>query len=194
MMKKFNDFKIFENILSCCTYRSESLQWQPPTHQTACWHICQLTLNLNLSVSFLHDLSSAILHRSLFQRKSSWDLMYLWFMKYYTCDNSNPPFTKKPLGSYKLLNLRVLKFSPEWSVPLFISPWTKWMPFCRWYFQMHFHEWKFCILIKISPKFVPKHPIDNNPALVQIMAWRWIGDKPLSVPMLSWFNDAYMRH
>ena len=25
---------------------------------------------------------------------------------------------------------------------------------------------KFCILIKISPKLVPKGPIDNNPALV----------------------------
>ena len=31
----------------------------------------------------------------------------------------------------------------------------------------------FCILIKISLKFFP---IDDNPALVQIMAWRRIGD------------------
>ena len=30
---------------------------------------------------------------------------------------------------------------------------------------------KFCIFITISLKFVPKGPIDNNPALVQIMAW-----------------------
>ena len=28
------------------------------------------------------------------------------------------------------------------------------------------------ISIKISLKFVPKGPINNNPALVQIMAWR----------------------
>ena len=40
------------------------------------------------------------------------------------------------------------------------------------------------ISIKISLKFVPKGPINNNPALVQIMAWRWSGDKPLSEPML----------
>ena len=33
-------------------------------------------------------------------------------------------------------------------------------------FLMHFREWKFSILIKISPKFVAKGPIDNNPALV----------------------------
>ena len=53
---------------------------------------------------------------------------------------------------------------------------------------------KFDILIKISLKFVPKGLIDNNPALVEIMAWRQIGDKPLSEPMLTWSTDAYMRH
>ena len=40
------------------------------------------------------------------------------------------------------------------------------------------------ISIKISLKFVPKGPINNNPALVQIMAWRQSGDKPLSEPMV----------
>ena len=38
--------------------------------------------------------------------------------------------------------------------------------------------------IKISLKFIPKSPINNIPALVQIMAWRRPGDKPLSVPMM----------
>ena len=40
------------------------------------------------------------------------------------------------------------------------------------------------ILIKISLKFVPKSPIDNVPALFQIMAWRRPGDKPLSEAMM----------
>ena len=40
------------------------------------------------------------------------------------------------------------------------------------------------ISIKISLKFVPKCPINNIPALVQIMAWRRPGDKPLSEPMM----------
>ena len=40
------------------------------------------------------------------------------------------------------------------------------------------------ISIKISLKFVPGGPINNNPALVQIMAWRRSGDKPLSEPMM----------
>ena len=61
-------------------------------------------------------------------------------------------------------------------------------------FRCIFVNEKFCNLIKISLKFVPKGPIDNNPALVQIMAWRWLGDKPLSDPMLTRFTDAYMRH
>ena len=40
------------------------------------------------------------------------------------------------------------------------------------------------ISTKISPKFDPKGPINNIPALVQIMAWRRPGDKPLSEPMV----------
>ena len=40
------------------------------------------------------------------------------------------------------------------------------------------------ISIKISLKFVPKGPINNNPALVRIMAWRRPGDKPLSETMM----------
>ena len=37
----------------------------------------------------------------------------------------------------------------------------------------------------ISLKFVPKVPkVDNIPTLVQIMAWRCSGDKPLSEPMM----------
>ena len=38
--------------------------------------------------------------------------------------------------------------------------------------------------IKISLKFVLKGQINNNPALVQIMARRRPGDKPLSEPMM----------
>ena len=41
------------------------------------------------------------------------------------------------------------------------------------------------ILIKISQKSVPEGPISNSPALVQLMAWRRSGDKPLSEPMIA---------
>ena len=40
------------------------------------------------------------------------------------------------------------------------------------------------ISMTISLKFFPKGPINNIPALVQIMAWRRLGDKPLSEPMM----------
>ena len=52
---------------------------------------------------------------------------------------------------------------------------------------------KLCTLNEMSMKFVPKGPIDNNPVLVYIMAWR-IDDRPLSEPMLTQFTDAYMWH
>ena len=41
------------------------------------------------------------------------------------------------------------------------------------------------ISIKISLKFVPDCQINNIPALVQIMAWRRPGDKPLSEPRME---------
>ena len=40
------------------------------------------------------------------------------------------------------------------------------------------------IPIRISLKFVPQGPNNNIPALIQIMAWRRPGDKPLSGPMM----------
>ena len=40
------------------------------------------------------------------------------------------------------------------------------------------------ISLAISLKFVPRGPIIYIPALVQIMAWRRPGDKPLSEPMM----------
>ena len=57
------------------------------------------------------------------------------------------------------------------------------------------------ISIKIPLKFVPKGPINNIPALFQIMAWLRPGDKPLSETMMvtllthicvtrpQWFNN-----
>ena len=50
------------------------------------------------------------------------------------------------------------------------------------------------IPIQISLKFVLRSPVDNKPALVQVMAWHQTGDKPLLEPMLTQLTDAYMRH
>ena len=61
-------------------------------------------------------------------------------------------------------------------------------------FKCFFLKENVWISIKISRKFVPKGPINNIPALVQMMAWRRPGDKPLPEPMVLQFTDAYMRH
>ena len=50
------------------------------------------------------------------------------------------------------------------------------------------------ILIGISLKFVPRSPVGNKPALVQVMAWCQTGDKPLPEPMFIQFTDTYMQH
>ena len=55
-------------------------------------------------------------------------------------------------------------------------------------FKCLFFNENVIILIKISLKFVPKGPINNIPALVQIMASRHPGDKPLSEPMMISFR------
>ena len=50
------------------------------------------------------------------------------------------------------------------------------------------------ISIRIPLNFVPKIPIDNKPALIQIMACRLLGAKPLSESILAYYTDAYMLH
>ena len=73
-------------------------------------------------------------------------------------------------------------------------------------FKCFFLNEKVWISIKSSLKLVPTGPINNIPAFVQIMAWRWSGDKPLSEPMLiillthicvtrpQWVNVIYERN
>ena len=46
------------------------------------------------------------------------------------------------------------------------------------------HE-NYRIAIQISLKLVPKGPIDSKSALVQVMAWRLTGDKPLPQLMVT---------
>ena len=67
----------------------------------------------------------------------------------------------------------------------YIEAWTKWLPFCRQHFKYIFFPGKFYISFKISIKFVPKGPIDQKLALVQIMAWHLAGNKPLLELMVA---------
>ena len=49
-------------------------------------------------------------------------------------------------------------------------------------------------LIQISLRFVPRCSFHDKSSLVSKMAWRRLGDKPLSKPTMNKFIDAYMRH
>ena len=53
-------------------------------------------------------------------------------------------------------------------------------------FKYIFLNENFWIVYNISLKHVPWGPVDNMAALVQIMAWRQIDNKPLSGAMLYW--------
>ena len=83
----------------------------------------------------------------------------------------------------QILSVRCLQFLQGLNVsrPMIFSDVFSWIKSCF-------------ILFKMSQKFVPMSPIDNNPALDKIMVWHQIGDKPLSEPMLTWFTDVYMQH
>ena len=61
---------------------------------------------------------------------------------------------------------------------------AKCTPFCRRHFKCIFLNENVWTSIKILVKFIPKCRIDNIPALVQIMAWRRQGDKPLFESMM----------
>ena len=60
-------------------------------------------------------------------------------------------------------------------------------------FKRMFLNKNYRIPIQISRTFIPRVPIDNKPSLVQVMAWRRTGDKPLPEPLLTQFPDTYMR-
>ena len=51
-------------------------------------------------------------------------------------------------------------------------------------FKYIFLDETVCISIEISRNFVPNGPIDNVPALVQVLTWCWTGERPLSEPMM----------
>ena len=78
-------------------------------------------------------------------------------------------------NAYKLFNLRALST---------LGPIQNGRHFADDTFKCIFLNENVRISIEISLKFVPKGPINNIPALVQIMAWRRPGDKPLSESMM----------
>ena len=51
-----------------------------------------------------------------------------------------------------------------------------------------------CIFLYENDRIpIQKSPVDNELELVQVMVWRWTGDKPLPEPMMTQLSDAYIR-
>ena len=107
----------------------------------------------------------------------------------YKCFYMHPPdivnfITNGQMKRGKMMNLYA-DTGPFCPVPLnSLRPRLNRRPFADDIFKCIFlneNEW---ISPRISLKFVPKVRINNIPSLVQIMAWRRSGGKPLSEPMM----------
>ena len=86
-------------------------------------------------------------------------------------------FISQSLG---LLMLRMkMQAQLIWDLGEDVETVSKWLPFFRRHFQMQFREWKCMNFAWNFTEVVSKSPSNNIPAMVQIMAWRRSGDKPL---------------
>ena len=78
----------------------------------------------------------------------------------------------------------LIKCKKKFSIVWHIEDKTKWPPSLRWHFKRFSLNENVRISIEISLKFVLKVQINNITELVQIMAWRRAGNKPLSELMM----------
>ena len=109
---------------------------------------------------------------------------------------SNLSTITRLVEAIKSLRFALLKPIKCWCDAMYYTPYTGPIPlntlrprqngrhFADDIFKCIFLNETVWIPFKISLKFVPKGPINNIPALVQIMAWHHPGDKPLSEPMM----------
>ena len=89
----------------------------------------------------------------------------------------NPAVMLFALSPMQILNAVILKLNT-------LRPIQNCCNFADGIFKYIFLNINVWISLKFSLKFVPKVRINNILAMVQIMAWRWPGDKPLSEPMM----------
>ena len=69
---------------------------------------------------------------------------------------------------------------------------AQWLTFCRWHVQICFLVWLVVLFwFKFHWSLFPR--VQNKPALVQIKAWCWTGDKS-SQPIMALCADSYMCH
>ena len=130
-------------------------------------------------------------------------MIFYYLISLVTCYHSQRKFTEK-----LLLYLPMIREVLHQTGPLILTRWSS-LPaatprdsfntlsprqnghhFPYNFFKCIFLNENVWVAIKIWLKFVTKGSINNIPALVQIMAWRRPGDKPLCEPMLTQFTLA----
>ena len=112
-------------------------------------------------------------------QSARWQLRENHFTR--TADEMNPPDNT---CTYICLEINLLKFHRHFPWVNSLRPRQNRRHFADDVFKCNFLIKNVWTPIKISLNFVPKGPINNIPALVQIMAWRRPGEKPLSEPMM----------
>ena len=89
-------------------------------------------------------------------------------------------------NDHSIFQPRTYSSEPSLSTPISTCTLTHWgRDIMAAIFQTTFSN-AFSWMIRISLEFVPKVPIDNKGALVQIIPWCQIGDKPLSELIVCW--------
>ena len=111
-------------------------------------------------------------------------------------------FNRRRCDEYGCVNRRIVKnllYQQKWHWLYTLRPRQNGRHFADDTFKRIFLNGNVRISIKISLKFVPKGPTNNNPA------WRRSGDKPLSEPMMvsllthicvtrpQWVNNSQME-
>ena len=122
----------------------------------------------------MNDKSCTIFIQNIWNNSSS-GVLFAWWMYFITDQHLRP--VSQSVESHSGESWWWFSFNT-------LRPRQKLPQFRRWHLQMHFLNETVRISIQISLKFVPKGPINNITALVQIKTWRRPGDKPLSEPMM----------
>ena len=159
---------------------------------------------INTLTHWGRDKTDAIL-QTTFSNAISWMKMFEFWLKFHWCLFIKPQLTIFQhwfglwLGAEQATSHYLNQWWPSSTTHICVTRhrWVNWgrhnMAAIFRYIFLNENAW---ISIKISLIFFffSKGAIDNIPSLVQIMAWRRPGDKPLSETIFGWFTDAYMHH
>ena len=114
----------------------------------------------------------------MFNKSNQWNIFenYVFKITYFSAKGQWVYSVK--LGETKMCGLGIIASVNTW------RPRQNGRHFSDDIFKYIFLDENVWITIKVSLMIVPKGPINNSPALIQIMAWRRSGDKPLSEPTM----------